>query len=254
MKNTLINKVNAPYIIAGSLATLALLTSGVFAAAPYVAFLAPVAALNFGLPFAISCAVFSLIIVALSYAAASQNKVITAKTKEIKDQSAELINKAEEIKVQKEEIARKTAEIETMAEGILTNPKSTISCKHRTTVNISCVSGRLLLNLDEEQKELVRKSKNQGKKTEYLLYVKSDKGVFRITGTYEDNFPINSVANQDGSDVQNELMQMGAKLGVDATPQNVEVELKIEGEIHRANIRIKVESVVPVIDVSHQAV
>lgn len=49
------NKANAPYIISSTLATATLLASGVFAAAPYVGFLAPAAALSVGLPFIIGC-------------------------------------------------------------------------------------------------------------------------------------------------------------------------------------------------------
>ncbi|MDE5066044.1 hypothetical protein [Wolbachia endosymbiont of Drosophila seguyi] len=47
----MMNKNNVPYYIAGTLAALTLLASGVFAAAPYIGFLAPVAALSVGLPF-----------------------------------------------------------------------------------------------------------------------------------------------------------------------------------------------------------
>ncbi|WP_343289119.1 hypothetical protein [Wolbachia endosymbiont of Encarsia formosa] len=45
-----------------------MLASGVFAAAPYVSFLAQVAALSVGLPFIISGAVFSALVFALSAA------------------------------------------------------------------------------------------------------------------------------------------------------------------------------------------
>ncbi|WP_265042710.1 hypothetical protein [Wolbachia endosymbiont (group A) of Scambus nigricans] len=47
----MISKDNVPYYIAGTLATFTLLASEVFAAAPYIGFLAPVAALSVGLPF-----------------------------------------------------------------------------------------------------------------------------------------------------------------------------------------------------------
>jgi len=50
-----------------------LLASGVFAAAPYVSFLAPVAALSVGLPFIIGGAVFSALVFALSAAVQRAN-------------------------------------------------------------------------------------------------------------------------------------------------------------------------------------
>lgn len=75
----MISKNNAPYLVAGALATLTLLASGVFAAAPYIGFLAPVAALSVGLPFIIGCAVFSVVTIALSYKAISKNKTISEK-------------------------------------------------------------------------------------------------------------------------------------------------------------------------------
>ncbi|WCR53568.1 MAG: hypothetical protein PG981_000590 [Wolbachia endosymbiont of Ctenocephalides orientis wCori] len=103
---------NAPYVVAGSLATLVLLTSGVFAAAPYIAFLASVAALDFGLLFIIDYAVLSSIIIDLSYVAASKNNVIVDQTVEIEAKNKELTHK--------------TAEIKTQAKDILTNPNSTI--------------------------------------------------------------------------------------------------------------------------------
>lgn len=41
--NNIFNKTNSPYLISGTLATLALLASEVFITAPYFQFLAPVA-------------------------------------------------------------------------------------------------------------------------------------------------------------------------------------------------------------------
>ncbi|WP_374698359.1 hypothetical protein [Wolbachia endosymbiont (group B) of Limnophora tigrina] len=80
MKN-IFNKTNAPYLAVGVLATLTLLASGVFAVAPYAQFLAPVAALSVGLPFIISGAIISAVVVALSSVAISKNKTISQQEK-----------------------------------------------------------------------------------------------------------------------------------------------------------------------------
>ncbi|GFQ72424.1 replicative DNA helicase [Trichonephila clavata] len=80
MKN-IFNKTNAPYLAIGTLATLALLASGVFAVAPYVGFLAPVAALSVGLPFIIGGAIISAVVIALSSVAISKNKTVSQQEK-----------------------------------------------------------------------------------------------------------------------------------------------------------------------------
>lgn len=64
--NNIFNKTNAPYLITGALATLTILTSGVFAATPYFKFLAPVASLNVSFPLIIGCAVVSFAVLAFS--------------------------------------------------------------------------------------------------------------------------------------------------------------------------------------------
>ncbi|MFP3015759.1 MAG: hypothetical protein ACEY3B_05670 [Wolbachia sp.] len=77
----MVNKGNVPYYMAGTLATFTLLASGVFAAAPYIGFLAPVAALSIGLPFIIGCAVLSAVAIALSAVAISKNNTISQQKK-----------------------------------------------------------------------------------------------------------------------------------------------------------------------------
>ncbi|MDE5060698.1 MULTISPECIES: hypothetical protein [Wolbachia] len=77
----MISKGNVPYYMAGTLAAFTLLASGVFAAAPYVGFLAPVAALSIGLPFIIGCAVLSAVAIALSAVAISKNNTISQQGK-----------------------------------------------------------------------------------------------------------------------------------------------------------------------------
>ncbi|NUY39471.1 hypothetical protein GO684_02040 [Wolbachia endosymbiont of Litomosoides brasiliensis] len=78
MKNIL-KKTSAPYLVGSALAIGALLTLGVFAVAPYVAFSAPVAALSVILPLIIGGAVYSAVVIAFSSAAISKNNTISEK-------------------------------------------------------------------------------------------------------------------------------------------------------------------------------
>ncbi|MGL9718109.1 MAG: hypothetical protein ACR5K9_05470 [Wolbachia sp.] len=55
------------------------MTSGAFAVAPYVGFLAPVAALSLGLPFIVGGAIFSAVAIALSAVVISKNNTISEK-------------------------------------------------------------------------------------------------------------------------------------------------------------------------------
>ncbi|MGL9718246.1 MAG: hypothetical protein ACR5K9_06230 [Wolbachia sp.] len=73
MKNVF-NKTNAPYLVSGALAIGTLLASGIFAVAPYIGFLAPVAALSLGLPFIVGGAIFSAVAIALSAVVISNTK------------------------------------------------------------------------------------------------------------------------------------------------------------------------------------
>lgn len=83
----LYNKTNAPYLIAGTLATLALLASGTLAVAPYVAFLSPIAAFNVALPVALSLSILSALILALSCKMISKNKKLDEKEAELNEKN-----------------------------------------------------------------------------------------------------------------------------------------------------------------------
>ena len=87
---SIFNKANAPYLLSGALATSALLASGVFAVAPYIVFLAPVAALSVGLPLIVVAAVFSFVTIAFSCAAISKNNTIAEKKDQLNQQSNEI--------------------------------------------------------------------------------------------------------------------------------------------------------------------
>ncbi|MBA8754910.1 hypothetical protein OZD68_02780 [Wolbachia endosymbiont of Drosophila bicornuta] len=59
------SKTNAPYLIAGALATLVLLASGTLALATYVKFLSSVAIFNVALPVALSLSILSVLVLVL---------------------------------------------------------------------------------------------------------------------------------------------------------------------------------------------
>lgn len=107
----MMNKNNVPYYIAGTLATFTLLASGVFAAAPYIGFLAPVAALSVGLPFIIGYAVFSVVTIALSYKAISENKTNSKLENEMKAQEKENSKLENQVRTQKQKNSEKEKEI-----------------------------------------------------------------------------------------------------------------------------------------------
>ncbi|MFP3016393.1 MAG: hypothetical protein ACEY3H_02255 [Wolbachia sp.] len=86
----LYSKTNAPYLIAGTLATLTLLASGVFAIAPYVAFLSSIAAFNVALPVALSLSILSTLILALSCKMISNNKKIEVEKNKFAEKEQEL--------------------------------------------------------------------------------------------------------------------------------------------------------------------
>lgn len=73
------SKANIPFLVAGVIAALTLLTSGVFAVAPYVAFLTPITALGITLPVILALFVLSAVAIALSYKIISQNKKFDVK-------------------------------------------------------------------------------------------------------------------------------------------------------------------------------
>jgi flagellar biosynthesis GTPase FlhF len=111
MKN-IFNKTNAPYLASGALAIGTLLTSGIFAVAPYIGFLAPVAALSLGLPFVIGGVVFSAAAIALSAVVIQKNGAIRRQSalldEEVKEK-AELTLKSEEKDAQ---LTKKKAEVQ----------------------------------------------------------------------------------------------------------------------------------------------
>jgi len=68
------SRANIPFLIAGAIASLTLLTSGVFAVAPYVAFLSSVAALNIAPPVIFILFALSAVVIVFSYKMIKRNK------------------------------------------------------------------------------------------------------------------------------------------------------------------------------------
>lgn len=96
------NKNNAPYLIAGTLATLTLLASGTLAVAPYVAFLSPITTFYVALSVALSLSILSTLILALSCKMISNNKKIEVEKNKFaeKEQELESVKQQLESKVQ----------------------------------------------------------------------------------------------------------------------------------------------------------
>lgn len=100
MKNTH-NRGNTLPFIAGTLATLTLLASGVFAIAPYIAFLSPIAALGISLPITLIISLLSIAVIAFTYKIISKNKKLDEASKQtnspvIKDEVEKRIKNLEE--------------------------------------------------------------------------------------------------------------------------------------------------------------
>lgn len=158
---SIFNKANAPYLVSGALATSALLVSGVFAVAPYIGFLAPVAALSVGLPLIIVAAVFSVVAIALSCAAisknntiAEKNKVIDQNKKEIKckdnlisKKQGELNQQDNEISSMKEKLSNKEAEVRAHKQKI--SDKNDTSTQTEEEVDIQAALGKAYTSTKE---------------------------------------------------------------------------------------------------------
>ncbi|MGL9718674.1 MAG: hypothetical protein ACR5K9_08590 [Wolbachia sp.] len=101
------DRTNTPFFIAGAIASLTLLTSGVFALAPYVAFLSSVAALEVALPVVLTVSILSAIVIALSCKIISQNEKFDVKEIEL-DEKARLAkeqkNRIENLKIEVKEL------------------------------------------------------------------------------------------------------------------------------------------------------
>lgn len=109
------------FYVSGALAIGTLLASGVFAVAPYIGFLAPVAALSLGLPFVIGGAIFSVAVIALSYKAIGKNGDIRKQNTLLHEEAkknAELTLKSEEKDAKISSLENQLAEYETFHDAV----------------------------------------------------------------------------------------------------------------------------------------
>ncbi|WP_108784518.1 AAA family ATPase [Wolbachia endosymbiont of Bemisia tabaci] len=100
MENTNDRGNTLPFI-AGTLATLTLLASGVFAIAPYVEFLSPIVVLGISLPITLIISLLSIAVIAFTYKIISKNKKLDEASKQtnspvIKDEVEKRIKNLEE--------------------------------------------------------------------------------------------------------------------------------------------------------------
>lgn len=115
---SIFNKANAPYLVSGALATIALLASGVFAVAPYIGFLAPVAALSLGLPLIVVAAVFSVATIAFSCAVISKNNTISEKNEVINQKERDILNKNKTIAEKEDQLNQQNTKISSLKEQL----------------------------------------------------------------------------------------------------------------------------------------
>jgi predicted nucleic acid-binding Zn-ribbon protein len=159
------NKINYPYYIAGTLAVLTLLASGVFVVAPYIGLLAPIVALNLSLPLIAVCAVLSSVIIALSYKAVSKNKAISTKETPLTDKTKELDNKVKESQAKVAELDQKVEE-----------QNHTISEKDARLAEKTEEIGILNRSVSEKETLLAEKEKLSQKKQQRDIGVQADSG------------------------------------------------------------------------------
>uniref|UniRef100_A0A1A9VKB6 Uncharacterized protein n=1 Tax=Glossina austeni TaxID=7395 RepID=A0A1A9VKB6_GLOAU len=203
----MVSKNNVLYYTSGTLAALTLLASGVFAAAPYIGFLAPVAALSIGLPFIIGCAVFSAVAMALSYKAISKNKTISEKdvqlaekVEEVSKKDAQLAKEEDKVQAQK----RKIFELEAQ----LTKKEAEVKAKEEENSEQKIEINKKNEEIDNQKKEI---EELKHKKTFVSQAVKSIKEVSEVSEVFAyvaeaySSGRVHSTIKRRRSDVVNDL-------------------------------------------------
>ena len=215
----MINKNNVPYYIAETLATFTLLASGVFAIAPYIGFLAPIAALSVGLPFIIGCAVFSAVAMALSYKAISKNKTISEKdvqlaekVEEISKKDAQLAKEEDKVQAQKQIISELEAKIKAQKQTIsgqndqLTKKEAEVKAKEEENSEQKIEINKKNEEIDNQKKEI---EELKHKKTFVLQEMKNIKEasqeVFAYVAEAYSSGRVHSTIKRRRSDVANDL-------------------------------------------------
>jgi len=104
------SRANIPFFIAGAIASLTLITSGVFAVAPYVAFLSSVAALNIAPPVIFILFALSAVVIVFSYKMIKQSKKSQENSKaEVEELNKELRKEENTLAPIKEELENEEA-------------------------------------------------------------------------------------------------------------------------------------------------
>lgn len=169
----LYNKANAPYLIAGALATLVLLASGTLAVAPYVKFLSSVAAFNVALPIALSLSILSILVLALSCKIISNNVELEAKVK------GQLEHKEEMLSLEHQELCNKNARLKERINYLiekLSQPQKEVDSLKRQLDELK-YEGILALLLEERITELETCLEKKRKKVEELAaQLRKEKG------------------------------------------------------------------------------
>ncbi|WP_349968223.1 AAA family ATPase [Wolbachia endosymbiont of Armadillidium arcangelii] len=130
------SRTNMPFLIAGAIASLILITSGVFAVAPYVAFLSSVAALNIAPPVIFILFALSAVVIVFSYKMIKQSKKSQenskAEVKELNKESSKEENKLtpikeelenEEAKENKKKLSDLEKKVERISDSFVTKDK-----------------------------------------------------------------------------------------------------------------------------------
>ncbi len=121
------SRVNIPFFIAGAIASLTLITSGVFAVTPYVAFLSSVAALNIAPPVIFILFALSAVVIVFSYKMIEQSKKSQenskAEVKELNKESSKEELENEEAKENKKKLSDLEKKVERISDSFVTKDK-----------------------------------------------------------------------------------------------------------------------------------
>ncbi|WP_265017307.1 hypothetical protein [Wolbachia endosymbiont (group A) of Epistrophe grossularia] len=229
------SKNNLPYYIAGTLAALTLLASGVFAAAPYIGFLAPVAALSVGLPFIIDGAVFSAVAMALSYKAISKNKTIsekdvqlTEKVEEISKKDAQLAKEEDKVQAQKQTISGQNDQ--------LTKKEAEVKAKEEENSKQKIEINKKNEEIDNQKKEIEELKHKKTFVPQAMKNIKeASQEVFAYVAEAYSSGRVHSTIKQRRSDVANDLKNV---VGSAKNAYGTSVEY-VKGKFNSAGNKLK---------------
>lgn len=242
-------KNNLPYYIAGTLAALTLLASGVFAAAPYIGFLAPVAALSVGLPFIIGCAVFSAVAMALSYKAISKNKTISEKdvqlaekVEEISKKDAQLAKEEDKVQAQKQTISELEAKIQAQEQTIsgqndqLTKKEAEVKAKEEENSKQKIEINKKNEEINNQKKEIEELKHKKTFVPQAMKNIKeASQEVFAYVAEAYSSGRVHSTIKQRRSDVANDLKNV---VGSAKNAYGTSVEY-VKGKFNSAGNKLK---------------